>query len=180
MLESDSVWHLLLPVTATTPAGSAVKRCLQPSSAIRVCAFPEGWRQEASIIIPVPRANQTELVLKRRRDEGAVIKPGSPSANQIEPAAKKGRDEGGVIKPCPAPAAGRSYCNNCGYGGRLENCHFCKELGCKKCNYWCSEKTGGCGLTVRASCNSFDGAVTEGQKGLWHCANCKPPEPLCN
>ena len=174
------MWHVLLPVTTTTPTGSAVKRCLESSSSIRVCAFPRSWPQETSIIIPVPRVNQTELVLKRRRDEGAVIKPCAPSTNQIEPATKKRRDEGCVIKPRVVPVAERTYCKICGYEGRLQNCHFCNELGCKKCNYWCSEKKGGCGLTICAECNSFDGAVTEGQKGLWHCTNCKPPEPLCD
>jgi len=86
-----------------------------------------------------------------------------------------------VIRPSPAPVARRpeASCNMCGSGGRLETCHVCQELGCKKCNFWCSEKAGGCGLTVCASCNGFDHTVIEGQKGVWHCVTCKPPEQLC-
>jgi len=129
-------------------------------------------------MIPVPRVSQTELLWKRRRDEDAMMKLCALKTNQIEPATKKRRDEGCVNKPRPAAVAEGAYCKICGYEGRLENCHFCNELGCKKCNYWCSEKKGGCGLTICAECNDFDGAVTESQKGLWHCSNCKSPEPL--
>ena len=93
-----------------------------------------------------------------------------PSANPEEPAAKRRREEDGVIRPFPASVAWRpeASCNICGSGGRLETCHLCHELGCRKCNFWCSEKTGGCGLIVCATCNSFDNAVTEGQKCAWH------------
>jgi len=174
------MWPVFFPVNTTIPTGPVMNGCFESSSSIRLCSLPGSWYPETSIIIPVPRGNDSELIREQIRDEGVWTKPRAPRTNQMEPATKKRRDEGCVNKPCPVAVAETAVCKICGHEGRLQNCHVCSELGCKKCNYWCSERKGGCGLIICAECNDFDGAVTKGQKGLWHCSNCKPLEPRCD
>ena len=140
MLWSESVLPFFFPVNTRIPTGPAMNRCLDSSSSMTVCAFPRSLPPETSIMIPVPPVSSTEPPWKRRRVEHAMMQFCALKTNQIEPATKKRRDEGCVNKPRPAAIAKGAYCKICGYEGRLANCHFCNELGCKKCNYWCSEK----------------------------------------
>ena len=167
-----------LPLKTTVPTRPAVNGCLKSNSSMTVCAFATSWPPGTPIMFPVPPVSSTGPPWKRPRYEHGMMQFRAQETNQFKPAIRNHRDESVLDKPRLAAIANGANCKICGTDGRLAKCDFCKELGCKKCNYWCSEKKGGCGLTICADCNDFDGAVTQSHKGLWQCSNCKAPEPL--
>ena len=63
----------------------------------------------------------------------------------------------------------REQCFGCNYEDDvLKECAMCTKAFCRKCNFWCQKRSGGCGLVLCNDCNS---SIHKTPRG-WLCIEC--------
>ena len=64
-------------------------------------------------------------------------------------------------------------CDLCYRPAYCTECSNCAWMCCARCQYWCSQKFGGCGYKVCRYCNGPDQSrISEIRRNVWRCSEC--------